>query len=250
MTIYRQLGRTVKIVAVADGRAGHHCRSADELIPLRRSEAAAAGATIGAMYETWDFPDGELEPHLELRRRMVEEIRVFAPDLILTHRTCDYHPDHRAVGQVVQDASYIVTVPGYLPGITALRYTPVIACLVDLFQKPCPMTPHVMLDVAPYLDSIVGMLACHRSQVFEWLPFEEGRLDDVPADESAKLDWLRGWYVGHARPRADRFRESLGRILGTEDAAKVELIEAYEVSEYGGRVLPDAWDRFFPGGLR
>ena len=214
---YRRLGRTVKIVSVSDGRAGHHTRTADDLIGTRRREAAAAGEVIGATYETWDFPDGELVPSLELRRELVREIRTFAPDLVLTHRTCDYHPDHRAVGQAVQDASYIVTVPGYLRDVPALRRDPVVACMVDLFQKPCPMTPHVVLDVSEHVDTIVAMLACHRSQVFEWLPFEEGILDQVPVSETEKLIWLRGWYAHHVRPRrpiSPTARRRLRRVAG------------------------------------
>ena len=42
-TTYRHIGRQVKIVSVSDGRAGHFARSADELVSLRRQEAAAAG---------------------------------------------------------------------------------------------------------------------------------------------------------------------------------------------------------------
>ena len=110
-SIYRQLGHVVKMISVTDGGAGHHQRSSAELAEIRRAEAAAAGKVIGAAYETWGNPDGELQPTLEVRHQIIREIRTFQPDLLLTHRTNDYHPDHRAVGQVVQDASYMVTVP-------------------------------------------------------------------------------------------------------------------------------------------
>src|SRR4030042_663078 len=73
------------------------------------------------------YPDGELMPPLEVRRRVIREIRTFKPDLVLTHRTSDYHPDHRAVGQLVQDASYLVTVPNVLPEVPALVADPVVA---------------------------------------------------------------------------------------------------------------------------
>jgi LmbE family N-acetylglucosaminyl deacetylase len=243
---YRQRNRPVKIVSVSDGRAGHHSRSAAELVPTRRQEAAAAGRVVGAVYETWDFPDAELVPSLELRRQIIREIRTFCPDLVLTHRTCDYHPDHRAVGQAVQDASYLVTVPGYLPEVPALRRDPVVACMVDLFQKPCPLTPHVVLDVSNYVDTIVAMLACHRSQVFEWLPFEEGILEQVPPGEAAKIDWLRSWYARHVYPRADRFREQLIDAYGEIRGPEIEFVEAYEVSEYGGKMNRDLWPLLFP----
>jgi len=36
-------------------------------------------------------------------------------DIVLCHRSNDYHPDHRAVGVLVQDAAYVVTVPNAAP---------------------------------------------------------------------------------------------------------------------------------------
>ena len=140
---------------------------------------------IGATYETWDIPDGQLMPTLDVRLRVIREIRTFAPDLVLTHRTCDYHPDHRAVGQLVQDASYLVTVPNVLRDVPALRKDPAVAYMADTFSKPNRMTADVVLDVTDRLDTIVAMLACHRSQVFEWLAYEEGLLGEVPADDEA-----------------------------------------------------------------
>src|SRR5258708_4198185 len=72
---YRELGREVKMVSVTNGAAGHHLRTPAELITIRRAEAAASGAQVGSPYEVWDFPDGELQPTLELRRRIIHEIR-------------------------------------------------------------------------------------------------------------------------------------------------------------------------------
>ena len=126
ISIYRQLGHEVKIVSVTNGAAGHHQRSADELSRIRRQEAGAVAERIGASYDVWEFPDGELQPTLEVRRRIIREIRTFAPNLVLTHRTNDYHPDHRAVGQAVQDASFTVTVPLIVPDTAALRRDPVV----------------------------------------------------------------------------------------------------------------------------
>ena len=179
--IYRELGHTVRMISLTNGAAGHYQRPPETLGEIRRAEAAAAGRVIGATYETWDIPDGELMPTLEVRRRVIREIRTFAPDLVLTHRTSDYHPDHRAVGQLVQDASYLVTVPNVLREVPALRNDPVVAYMADLFAKPSPLTPDVVLDVTDRIATIVAMLACHRTQVFEWLPFGQGVLQEVPA---------------------------------------------------------------------
>ena len=244
-SIYRAMGREVKMVSVTNGGAGHHTRSSSELVRLRRDEAAAAGRVIGAVYETWDFPDGALLPSLEVRHRIIREIRQFKPDLVLTHRPNDYHPDHRAVGQCVQDASYLVKVPLIVPDVPALRKDPVVAYMPDLFTKPQRMQPEMILNIADQIDTIVSMLACHASQVFEWLAYEQGILEKLPADDAERMLWLKTWYTNYIRPRVAHFRDEISRAFG-DAGSSVEFVEAFEISEYALR--PDAalLERLFP----
>ncbi|MCP4784028.1 MAG: PIG-L family deacetylase [Fuerstiella sp.] len=248
-TIYRQLERPVKLISVTDGAAGHHERSPAELIPLRRAEAAAAGAVIGATYETWKFPDGGLEPTLELRHRIIREIREFRPDLVLTHRTCDYHPDHRSVGQCVQDASYMVTVPHVVPDVPALRKDPVVAYLPDLFTRPAPLRADVIMDISAQMQTVAKMLACHRSQVFEWLAYEADILHTVPDDESERLAWVESWAAGHIRLRADRLRDELVVRCGEIRGREIEFIEMFEISEYAQQPDQESFRQLFPSAL-
>ncbi len=200
---------------------------------------------IGAQYETWDYPDGELQPTLEVRHRIIREIRSYRPDLVLTHRPNDYHPDHRAVGQAVQDASYMVTVPLVVPGTPILTRDPVVAYMPDLFSRPCPLVPDVAIDVAPQLDTIIDMLACHACQVFEFLPFNQGILDQVPNDERAQKTWLKQWYIQLTRQRADRFREALVQTYGQPKGQQIESAEAFEISEYATPLDDAARSRLF-----
>lgn len=246
-SIYRELGHEVKMVSLTNGAAGHHQRPPAEVAVIRSQEAAAAGQVIGATYEVWDIPDGELMPTLDLRRRVVSEIRTFAPDLILTHRTYDYHPDHRAAGQLVQDATYLVTVPNFLPDVPALFRDPVVAYMPDLFTRPCPMIADVVLDVTDRVETIVAMLACQRSQVFEWLPYEEGILETVPDDEAEKLVWLREWFRRHMLPRADHFREDLVALYGQQRGRAIEFVEVFELSDYAAAADQPTRQRLFPG---
>lgn len=245
-SVYRAMGREVKMVSVTDGGAGHHIRTSAELVRLRRNEAEAAGHVIGAVYETWDFPDGALQASLEVRHRIIREIRQFKPDLVLTHRPNDYHPDHRAVGQCVQDASYLVKVPLIVPDVPALKRDPVVAYMPDLFTKPQRMQPEMILDIADQIDTIVAMLACHASQVFEWLAYEQGLLETLPADDAGRIAWLKAWYTNHIRPRVAHFRDEIFRAFG-DSASSLEFVEAFEISEYALR--PDAalLEHLFPG---
>jgi LmbE family N-acetylglucosaminyl deacetylase len=246
ITTYCRRGQTVKIVSVTNGAAGHHWRPPAELAAMRRGETQSVAQRIGCEYEVWDFPDGELQPDLEVRSRIIGEIRRFAPDLVLTHRTCDYHPDHRAVGLAVQDASYMVTVPHIVPDVPALRRDPVVAYMNDLFTRPCPFTADVALDVTSLVDTIVELLACHRSQVFEWLPYNQRVEDQLPESDADRRIWLRQWYVQRARAVADRFRSALVAAYGPTRGAQVQFAEAYEISEYAAALDGQLRARLFP----
>jgi LmbE family N-acetylglucosaminyl deacetylase len=217
-----------------------------ELAERRRREAAAAGAVIGAEYVTWDHHDGLLEPTLELRFEVIRELRRFRPDLVLTHRTDDYHPDHRAVGNVVRDASYMVTVPAIVPEVPILRSDPVVAYMPDRFTKPYPLQPDVVVDVTQHVETIVDMLACHESQFFEWLPFNRRAEDEVPAGAAARREWLKAWYLEHLRAMTERWRERLIATYGPERGQRVEFAEAYEISEYAAPLDEAARRRLFP----
>jgi len=246
-TLYRDLGRSVRMLSVTDGAAGHFRRTPDELIPMRRQEMAEAGEVIGAAYETLGFPDGQLLPSIEVRHRIIQEIREFQPDLVLTHRTCDYHPDHRATGQAVQDASYLITVPLVLPEVAPLFRAPVFAYMVDLFTRPVGLRADVVLDVANQVDTIAAMLACQRSQVFEWLPYEEGVLESVPEAEADRMQWVRDWYAKHTSQRPTHFRKELLAAFG-DQGSDIQFAEFFEISEYGDNAGAERLRSLFPEG--
>ncbi len=244
--IYRSLGHLVKMIALTNGDAGHHEMRGEELALRRRAEATASGRVIGAAYETWDHHDGLLEPTLELRFQVIREIRTFRPDLLITHRSNDYHPDHRAVGNVVRDASYMVTVPSIVPEAPILRRDPVVAFMADRFTKPYPLQPDVVVDIGEHVETITDMLACHESQFFEWLPYNQRILADVPANADERRPWLREQFLRRPRALADRFRDRLKEIYGPRRGAETEYAEAYEISEYAAPLDEPARKRLFP----
>lgn len=235
-------GASIRAVSVTDGRCGHHEIAPPDLVRIRREEAREAGQVIGADFVTWDFPDGGLVADLGLRSAIIREIRSFEPDLVLTHRVWDYHPDHRAVGQAVQDASYLVTVPHIAADAPALRRDPVVAFMIDHFTRPIPFQADVLLDVSAELELIIRMLASHASQFFEWLPYHDGLLNSLPDSELQRIDWLRDWYL---RVNAGR-KTMLASELEYHVCGAAIAIEAFEISQYAGSLALDQRDRLFP----
>lgn len=244
--LHRRLGSVVKLVSVTDGGAGHHEISGPTLVARRRAEAAASGNVIGAEYVTLDSPDGGLLPTLENRLEIIRLIRRFRPDLILTHRPNDYHPDHRYTSQLVQDAAYMVTVPAVAPDVPHLAINPTIAYLPDDFTKPYPLAATVAVDVTPVFDTIVEMLHQHTSQFYEWLPFNQGVLAETPREAGARKAWLAGQVAERLRRQADRFRPLLRTLYGPARGDAVRYAEAFEPCEYGSPLDDAARRRLFP----
>ena len=148
----RDKGWEVRLLSVTDGSAGMYDinRCGQPLADQRRKEAEASGALLGGRYDVWDLPDARLTVNLENRERMIRYIRDFRPDLIITNRPGDYHPDHRATAMLVADASYLLMVPYICSDTPALDYEPVILYWSDGFQTPYPSKADVIVPYDGY----------------------------------------------------------------------------------------------------
>lgn len=244
--LYSQLGHRVKMISLTNGDAGHYRMGGAPLAWRRREEARASGETLGGEYITLDNHDGELLPTIEVRRQVIEIIRTFKPDLIMSPRPWDYHPDHRYTAHLVQDALYMVTVPNVVSHVPHLSANPVAVYVWDDFQKPYPFVPDVVVDIDDVIEIKMDAMHCHTSQFYEWLPYNAGILDQVPEGDAARRAWLGGKRKPRMRRIADLYREKLIELYGSERGAQVQYAEAFEVCEYGGRPRDQDLPRLFP----
>lgn len=228
-------GGQALFVSVTNGNAGHHEMEPAALAARRKEEARRAGAVIGAEYLVLDHDDGRLTASLEAREELIGIIRRFGPDLLLGPRPFDYHADHRAAGQLVMDASFLLTVPLIRPDVPAMRTMPVICYTADRFTKPLPFEPDVVVDIDARMDRKLRMIACHESQVYEWLPYLGGHLDSVPAEPNERFRMMAERYSERSARVCEDYRPKLVERYGPERGARVRHAEAFEVCEYGRR---------------
>ncbi len=243
---YIERGGEAVLVSVSNGNAGHHQLQPDELARRRKEEARRAAEVIGGEYIVLDHDDARLTPSVEVREELIGLIREFRPDLLLGLRPVDYHADHRAAGTLVMDASYLLTVPLVRPDVPIMERMPVICYVYDRFQKPLPFQPDVAVAVDEYFEQKARMLACHESQVYEWIPFNGGMLDQVPEDEDKRWEWFRERCRQRFSRAADLFRDKLLERYGPERGREVQYAEAFEVCEYGRQPGPPELEELFP----
>ena len=251
--LWAAAGAKVQLVALTNGDAGHQSEGGGALARRRAAESRRSAEILGVSWRTLDFHDGAIIPSLEVREAVIRAIREWQAEVVISHRPNDYHPDHRYAGAGMQDAAYLVTVPNICPDTPRLKRNPVFLYFLDEFQKPAPFKADVTVDVDKVMDRKWAALDAMDSQVYEWIPWIEEKLDQVPAGAEERLEWLksdlgpvfRRWTKNHAGALAGRY--------GARHAAKVEFAESFELCEYGSQ--PDraeVWKIFprYPGPPR
>lgn len=244
---YVKMGYEVRFLSMCNGCGGHHILTPEETTATRAKESAAVAKLLGVTYDVWDIDDCTLMADLETRNRLIRYIREFSPDLIISHRPNDYHADHRAAGQLVQDASYVLIVPHTCPDVPAMREMPVIMYNEDQFNNP-EFHADFVLDIDDEIDTKLQIADLNVSQVYQWLPYTFG--EEAPADPKERFEWLkgmnitadttdkevmaatRGYAVDYAKIAA-RFRKELIKKYGRKRGRKIRYAEAYELCEYG-----------------
>jgi len=241
---YAALGHKVKFVSLTNGDAGHQSQGGEALAKRRRDEAREAGRRIGIEYEVLDNHDGRLLPTLDVREQVIREIRQWRADIVIGPRPNDYHPDHRYSGVLVQDASYMVIVPDVVPDVPPLRQNPVFLYYSDRFTRPQPFRPDIVISIDDVFDKKIDMLDAHVSQFYEWLPWTNGILDQVPKDPIERKKWLAVGPMA-ARNATPEWRQQLEKRYGAE-AAHAQHLEAFEITEYGRQPSAEEIRRLFP----
>jgi len=244
--LYAKRGDVVKMVSLTNGDAGHHEMGGAPLAWRRRIEAAEAGKQLGVEYITLDIHDANLLPTLENREQVIAVTREFQPDLVMVCRPNDYHPDHRYTSQLVQDASYLLTVPNVVSRVPHLRTMPTIVYTWDHFQKPYPFQADVVVSIDEVIEQKLNALHCHTSQVYEWLPYNGGYLDQVPATDAERRAWLGKARSDRFRRAAELYHDQLVAAYGGERARAVQYAEAFEACEYGTPLNAENRGRLFP----
>ena len=198
-------GHTVVLATATAGEGGSAEFDAAETGRIRKAEATASAALIGATYHCLGFPDlGVFNDDLS-RRAVTELLRTVRPDVVITGSPVDYHPDHEAISILVRDACFAAPVANYRTGpapalttIPALYFTDAIG---GRDRDGARLRRDFGVDVTAVFATKRAMLACHQSQA-AWVLRQHG-IPDLGADMEA---WSRRVGADFGVEHAEGFR--------------------------------------------
>lgn len=138
---------------------------------IRKAEQRAACSILGVQDITFlDYPDGVLEPTLELRKDLVRLIRIIRPERVICQSpdySWDprrrYHADHLAAGHAAMAALYPAAQnPWDFPELLAQGLTPHKVHTIYVLRAP---VLNYVEDISETFELKLKALQAHRSQV-------------------------------------------------------------------------------------
>lgn len=220
-------GYEIHAMTIANGSCGtaHHPRA--EIVRLRREEARAAAAAIGAVYHESLVDDIAIFYEPSLLARVAAVMRQVAPEVLLVPSPQDYMEDHQNAVRLAVTAAFCRSMPNFP---TDPPRPPVEQDVAVYHAQPHGnrdplrqiVRPEIYVDISGVIADKRAMLAHHRSQK-EWLDQTQGMdayLDTMQAlgrevgALSGRFEYAEGWrrrlHWGLASRPADPLSAALG----------------------------------------
>lgn len=174
----------------------------ERAIQIREAEQNDAAAVVGVKEVIYlREPDGMLEATMNLRKRLVREIRRFKPDTVITGDPQALwagegyinHPDHRAAALAAIDAIFPASGQPNLfqeleaEGLTAHK---VFKVYVLTWEKG-----DTWVNVTDTIDLKIEALKRHKSQMGEWDPTEMVRKWAAERAKGKEMEYAEGYMV-------------------------------------------------------
>ncbi len=152
---YRMMGARVSILIATDGGKGGSGDPA-ALAALRRDEAQAGAALLGAAVTLLGYPDGSLNEVPRLAEDLSQRLISLAPDLVLTHSPQDYHSDHRVLARATLAAVSFRAPLAWLDTMMGVGQTPTHYIDITAGQdiKERAIRCHLSQDPARFVDMV------------------------------------------------------------------------------------------------
>jgi bacillithiol biosynthesis deacetylase BshB1 len=154
------LGKKVGIVDLTRGELG--TRGSAE---IRDSEAEAAGKILGlTVRENLAIPDGFFQNTKEYQLKVIEAIRKYQPEIIITNAYHDRHPDHGRANELVDTAAFLSGLRKIETYANGELQEPWRAEILLHFIQDEYIKPDILVDVTDFWDKKVESIYAYGSQ--------------------------------------------------------------------------------------
>jgi bacillithiol biosynthesis deacetylase BshB1 len=155
-------GKKVGIADLTRGELG--TRGSAE---LREQEAATSAQILGlTIRENVGLPDGFFQNTPEYQLKVIEVIRKYQPEIIITNAYHDRHPDHGRANELVEASAFLA---GLRKIETTVNGQPQEAWRPNLvlhFIQDNYIHPDIVIDITDYWDKKVESINAFGSQFF------------------------------------------------------------------------------------
>lgn len=181
---------TFVLATSGDKGSGDFEMTSQQLAEIREVEERAAAAQLGVEEVIFlRYPDGELQPTLELRRQLTRLIRLKQPDLVVTNDPTarwygtNYinHPDHRVIGDVTLDAVFPAA-RDHLNFPELYREEGLAPHKVRQVYLCGTHEPNAKVDVTAHLETKIKALFEHKSQIGDMEAMAARQRENVDAE--------------------------------------------------------------------
>lgn len=239
-------GASVKFVAATNGDIGHFSMAGGPLAQRREAEVHECAEILGITTEVLNIHDGELMPTLENRRTFARLIREWQADIVMGHRRWDYHPDHRYVGELIEDAAVVVVAPYFDPYSPRVEQNPIILHYSDDFEKPYPFQPDLVVSIDEAAERKFDCIRAMPSQFADADSWQARYTPNVPSDDASRADYILNRMKERFAATADTYRDRLIELYGEERGNQIRYAEAFEICQYGRQPTIEELKALFP----
>ncbi len=150
-------------------------KSLDEIKQIRRGEAEAAAAALGAEIEFLDLGDYPLVESAESISKLVDVYRRVQPTVVLTHPLLDpYNGDHPAAARMALEARVlaqaigVANADGSYPSKDDIIGAPPVYFFEPHQSEQCDFKPNVLLDITGAFPAKRAAMECLPAQKHMW----------------------------------------------------------------------------------
>jgi len=162
LALYKEQGHEIFVAVATNGNVGSPVLSREEIGNIRHKEQITSCEMIGAELIWMDYDDEWLFNDRSTRTRFIDAIRQAKPDVIFAHGPTDYHPDHRAVAQLSEDARIPSSIRLVETTLPHLEHVPHLFFMDNV--AGIGFEPEAYVDISSVIDLKREMLLCHQSQ--------------------------------------------------------------------------------------